>query len=119
MKNINQSKETNVTKVFDDVFNKYDLMNDIMSFGAHRIWKNKLLDWMNPGKNDHVIDIASGTGDIAKAFLRRTNFTGIVKCVEPNKNMLGIGKKKLEKFKNVEWFRSSAEKLPFKDENVF
>ena len=71
---------------------------------------------MNPSKNDHVIDIASGTGDIAKAFLRRTNFTGIVKCVEPNKNMLGIGKKKLERFKNVEWFCSSAEKLPFKDE---
>ena len=116
MKNINQSKEANVTKVFDDVFNKYDLMNDIMSFGAHRIWKNKLIDWMNPGKNDHVIDIASGTGDIAKAFLRRTNFTGTVKCVEPNKNMLGIGKKKLERFKNVEWFCSSAEKLPFKDE---
>ena len=98
MKNINQSKETNVTKVFDDVFNKYDLMNDIMSFGAHRIWKNKLIDWMNPGKNDHAIDIASGTGDIAKAFLKRTNFTGIVKCVEPNKNMLEIGgEKKIRK----------------------
>ena len=116
MKNINQSKEINVTKVFDDVFNKYDLMNDIMSFGAHRIWKNKLIDWMNPSKNDHVIDIASGTGDVAKAFLKRTNFNGIVKCVEPNKNMLGVGKKKLEKFKNVKWFCSSAEKLPFKDE---
>ena len=116
MKNINQLKEAKVTKVFDDVSHKYDLMNDIMSFGAHRIWKNKLIDWMNPSKNDHVIDIASGTGDIAKAFLRRTNFTGTVKCVEPNKNMLGIGKKKLERFKNVEWFCSSAEKLPFKDE---
>ena len=116
MKNINQSKEANVTKVFDDVFNKYDLMNDIMSFGAHRVWKNKLIDWMNPNKNDHAIDIASGTGDVAKAFLKRTNFNGIVKCVEPNKNMLELGKKKLEKFKNVKWFCSSAEKLPFKDE---
>ena len=116
MKNINQSKEANVTKVFDDVFNKYDLMNDIMSFGAHRVWKNKLIDWMNPSKNDHAIDIASGTGDVAKAFLKRTDFNGIVKCVEPNKNMLEVGKKKLEKFKNVKWFCSSAEKLPFKDE---
>ena len=116
MKNINQSKEVNVTKVFDDVFNKYDLMNDIMSFGAHRVWKNKLIDWMNPSKNDHAIDIASGTGDVAKAFLKRTDFNGIVKCVEPNKNMLEVGKKKLEKFKNVKWFCSSAEKLPFKDE---
>ena len=67
MKNINQSKEEIVSKVFDDVSNKYDLMNDLMSFGAHRVWKNKLIDWMNPGKNDHAIDIASGTGDIAKA----------------------------------------------------
>ena len=116
MKNINQSKGANVTKVFDDVFNKYDLMNDIMSFGAHRVWKNKLIDWMNPSKNDHAIDIASGTGDVAKAFLKRTDFNGIVKCVEPNKNMLEVGKKKLEKFKNVKWFCSSAEKLPFKDE---
>ena len=116
MKNINQSKDTNVTKVFDDVFNKYDLMNDIMSFGAHRVWKNKLIDWMNPSKNDHAIDIASGTGDVAKAFLKRTDFNGIVKCIEPNKNMLKIGKKKLEKFENVKWFCSSAEKLPFKDE---
>ena len=72
MKNINQSKEANVTKVFDDVFNKYDLMNDIMSFGAHRVWKNKLIDWMNPGKNDHIIDIASGTGDVAVSYTHLT-----------------------------------------------
>ena len=92
MKNIYQSKQINVTKVFDEVFNKYDLMNDLMSLGAHRIWKDKLLDWMNPGKNDHMIDVASGTGDIARAFLKRTKFSGTVKCVEPNTNMLDKGK---------------------------
>ena len=48
MKNINLSKKNNVTKVFNEVFNKYDLMNDMMSLGAHRIWKSKLLDWMKP-----------------------------------------------------------------------
>ena len=116
MKNINQSKKPNVTKVFDEVFSKYDLMNDLMSFGAHRIWKNKLIDWMNPGKSDHMVDVASGTGDIAKAFLKRTKLSGMVKCVEPNKNMLEIGKKKLKKFNNVKWYNSSAEKLPFKNE---
>ena len=116
MKNINQLKKTNVTKVFDEVFNKYDVMNDLMSLGAHRIWKNKLIDWMNPGKNDHMVDIASGTGDIAKAFLKRTKFSGTVKCVEPNKNMLEIGEKKLKKFNKVKWYNSSAEKLPFKND---
>ena len=116
MKNINQLKKSNVTKVFDEVFNKYDVMNDLMSLGAHRIWKNKLIDWMNPGKNDHMIDIASGTGDIAKAFLKRTKLSGTVKCVEPNKNMLEIGEKKLKKFNKVKWYNSSAEKLPFKND---
>ena len=89
-------------------------MNDLMSFGAHRLWKNKLIDWMNPSKNDHLIDVASGTGDIAKAFLKRTNFSGKVKsCVEPNKNMLKNREKKIKKFKNVKWYCSSSRKITF------
>ena len=116
MKNINQSKKEYVTKVFNQVFNKYDLMNDLMSFGAHRVWKSKLIDWMGPRQNHHLVDVASGTGDIAKAFLKETNFSGKVSCVEPNKNMLRAGEKKLRNFNNVEWFCSQAERLPFKDE---
>ena len=116
MKNINQSKKEYVTKVFNQVFNKYDLMNDVMSFGAHRIWKRKLMDWMSPRKSHHLVDVASGTGDVAKAFLKDTNFSGKVSCVEPNKNMLQVGKRKLKNFNNVEWYCSHAEKLPFKDE---
>ena len=116
MKNINQSKKKRVEKVFSEVFNKYDLMNDLMSFGAHRIWKNRLIDWMNPKKNDHLVDIASGTGDIARAFLNKTNFSGTVTCVEPNKSMLDAGKKKLKTSNNVKWYCCPAEKLPFKNE---
>mgnify|MGYP001463243666 CR=1 FL=1 len=116
MKNINQSKKEYVTKVFNQVFNKYDLMNDVMSFGAHRIRKRKLMDWMSPRKNHHLVDVASGTGDVAKAFLKDTNFSGKVSCVEPNKNMLQVGKRKLKNFNNVEWYCSHAEKLPFKNE---
>ena len=116
MKNINQSKKEYVTKVFNQVFNKYDLMNDVMSFGAHRIWKRKLMDWMSPRMSHHLVDVASGTGDVAKAFLKDTNFSGKVSCVEPNKNMLQVGKRKLKNFNNVEWYCSHAEKLPFKDE---
>ena len=103
MKNINQSKKKHVEKVFDEVFNKYDLMNDLMSFGAHRVWKDRLMDWMNPKKDDHLVDMASGTGDVAKAFLNKTNFLGKVTCVEPNKFMLSAGKKKLKSSEKMKY----------------
>ena len=76
MKNIKQSEIDLVAKVFSSVSNKYDLMNDIMSLGVHRIWKKNMIDWMSPQKGDHLIDVASGTGDIAKSFLERTVFEG-------------------------------------------
>ncbi len=116
MTNINQSKIKKATKVFNAVFNKYDVMNDIMSFGIHRLWKKRLIDWMNPMKGDYLIDIASGTGDVAKAFMKRTNFLGKVACVEPNKLMMDEGKRKLKNLENINWTCSFAEKLPFKNE---
>ena len=116
MTNINQSKFEKARKVFNEVFNKYDVMNDIMSFGIHRVWKERLIDWMNPKKNDYLIDLASGTGDIAKAFLKRTKNNGKVVCIEPNKLMLEEGKKKLKNYKNVNWILGQAEKLPVKSD---
>tara|TARA_B100000945_G_scaffold43655_1_gene29772 strand:+ start:208 stop:912 length:705 start_codon:yes stop_codon:yes gene_type:complete len=116
MKNIKQSKKKHVEKVFSEVFDKYDLMNDLMSFGAHRLWKGRLMDWMNPKNGDHLLDIASGTGDIAKSFLNKTKYKGKVTCVEPNKSMLAAGKKKLKNLQKIKWYCCSAEKLPFKDE---
>ena len=67
-----QNKEGLVKKVFDNVYDKYDLMNDFMSLGIHRIWKKDLIRWMNPSKNKTLIDVACGTGDIAKLFLNYT-----------------------------------------------
>ncbi len=116
MTNINQSKFEKARKVFNEVFNKYDVMNDIMSFGIHRVWKERLIDWMNPKKNDYLIDLASGTGDIAKAFLKRTKNNGKVVCIEPNKLMLEEGKKKLKNYKNINWILGQAEKLPVKSD---
>tara|TARA_B100000700_G_C14799304_1_gene739757 strand:+ start:30 stop:734 length:705 start_codon:yes stop_codon:yes gene_type:complete len=116
MTNINQAKFEKARKVFDNVFNKYDLMNDLMSFGIHRLWKERLVDWMRPKKTDRLIDMASGTGDIAKIFLKRTNKLGKVTCVDSNKLMLAEGKKKLKDYKNIDWVNSPAEKLPFKNE---
>ena len=118
MKNTIQDKEKLVNSVFSEVYNKYDLMNDIMSLGIHRIWKDKFIDWMNPQPNTKLIDVASGTGDIANLFLTRLNGKGEVVCVEPNKEMLEEGKIKLKKNNSIKWINSSAENLPVKD-NTF
>ena len=83
MKNINQSKNKRVDEVFNTVSNKYDLMNDLMSLGIHRVWKKRLVNWMNPKKGDRLIDVASGTGDIAKIFSERNQNLGKISCVEP------------------------------------
>ena len=117
MKNIKQSEIDLVAKVFSDVFDKYDLMNDIMSLGVHRIWKKNMIDWMNPQKGSCLIDVGSGTGDIAKSFLERIKFQGKVTCVEPNELMLKTGKKKLKNLNEIEWIAADAEKLPLKTEN--
>ena len=116
MKNIKHSKTEQVRRVFDQAFGKYDLMNDLMSLGVHRIWKSRLIDWMNPKEGDRLIDMASGTGDLAKSFLKRIQFQGEVTCVESNKKMLNLGEKKLKNFKEVKWLNSMAEKLPLKSE---
>ena len=71
-------------------------MNDIMSIGSHRMWKNKFLDWMNPQPNNSLVDVASGTGDIAKLFSKKIKNSGSISCVEPNNEMYSAGKKKLK-----------------------
>ena len=115
MKNTIQDKTKLVNSVFSKVNKKYDLMNDIMSLGIHRIWKNKFLDWMNPQQGNNLIDVASGTGDIAKMYSKVVDNSSEIHCVEPNNKMYNIGKINLEKYKNIKWFKAKAEKLPFKD----
>ena len=115
MKSTIQDKAKLVNSVFSEVYNKYDLMNDVMSLGIHRIWKNKLVDWMNPSNDSTLIDVASGTGDIAKIFSLKNKNLSSVTCVEPNEDMLKNGQKKLSNFKNIKWIKSSAETLPVKD----
>ena len=106
-----------VQKVFSDVAKNYDLMNDILSFGTHRIWKKKLVEIVNPGKNEKIIDIGSGTGDIAKNILK-TKFEGELHLLDLNKKMLKISKSSLTKNKKIFFHHGDAEKLKFKD-NVF
>ena len=115
MKSTIQDKTKLVNSVFSKVYKKYDLMNDIMSFGIHRIWKEKFIEWMNPNSSAKLIDVASGTGDIAKLFSKKNNNTPEITCVEPNNEMFEEGRKKLKKLKNINWIKAPAEKLPIQD----
>ena len=113
-----QNKKGLVQNVFDQVYDQYDLMNDLMSLGTHRLWKSTMLNLMNPSKNQKLIDVACGTGDIAKLFLNRVNKFSEITCVDPNKGMIDKGKVKLKYYKNLKWIIASAEKLPLQD-NLF
>ena len=113
-----QNKKGLVQNVFDQVYDKYDLMNDFMSLGVHRLWKKSLLNMMNPSSNQNLIDVACGTGDIAKLFVKHVNKLSRISCIDPNKGMISKGKEKLSKFKNINWIISPAEKIPLSD-NLF
>jgi len=110
-----QNKKGLVQDVFNNVYNKYDLMNDFMSLGVHRIWKRDLMNWMNPSRNKTLIDVACGTGDLGRLFLDLTDKDGEIFCVDPNKGMIGEGKNKLIHYKNINWLIAPAEKLPVKN----
>ena len=116
MNNYNQEKFKLVNSVFDRVYKKYDLMNDIMSFGVHRIWKKNLVSWMNPQQGNKIIDVASGTGDLAKIISQKNNNQNSIFCIEPNQGMFDTGEKKLRYLKNIKWHLCPAEKLPFEDD---
>ena len=113
-----QNKKGLVKGVFDQVYSKYDLMNDFMSLGIHRFWKKSLINMMNPSLDKKLIDVACGTGDIGKLFLDSTNKNKKITCVDPNKGMINEGKQKLSKYKNIQWIISPAEKIPF-SKNTF
>ena len=110
-----QNKKGLVENVFNKVYDKYDLMNDLMSLGIHRLWKKDFVHYLNPQKNTSLIDVASGTGDIAKLYLENINYKGSVCCVDENQEMLNLNKIKLKKNSNVQWFCNRAEKLPFEN----
>ncbi len=116
MKTYQYNNERLVAKVFEDVFTKYDLMNDLMSFGVHRLWKKNFIHWLNPQKNTKLIDVASGTGDIAKLYLDKIDYKGEVYCLDENKGMLELSKKKFSKKSNIRWFCGNAQKLKFKSD---
>ena len=114
MKQYLQNKKGLVQNVFNNVYDKYDLMNDFMSFGIHRFWKKDLIMMMSPNINKKLIDVACGTGDIGKLFLEVVKNKGQVFNVDPNKKMIEQGKKRIGFLKNMTWKLGKAEKLGFK-----
>ena len=109
-----QNRKGLVEKVFDKVYDRYDLMNDFMSLGVHRLWKKTLLNMMNLSVNKKIIDVACGTGDLAKLFLEHSSKPSQVTCVDPNRGMIKKAKEKLHNYNNLNFIIAPAEKLPLK-----
>ncbi len=107
-----QNKKGLVENVFNQVYDRYDLMNDFMSLGIHRLWKKNLLNMMNPSPNHKLVDVACGTGDIAKLYLKHVNKDSQITCIDPNRGMIKKCKEKLNKSKNLNWIIAPAENLP-------
>ncbi|XP_050315046.1 2-methoxy-6-polyprenyl-1,4-benzoquinol methylase, mitochondrial-like [Anthonomus grandis grandis] len=116
-------KQEKVDKVFEDVAKDYDIMNDAMSLGIHRIWKDYFMCQLGPTKNTKLLDVAGGTGDIAFRFLNYVNKYKIEGChvtvTDINPRMLQVGKKRSQELKHnpdlISWQEGNAEELPFKD----
>jgi len=100
-----------VQKVFSDVAFNYDLMNDVMSFGAHRLWKRIFVDIVNPSYGNKIIDVGSGSGDLVLE-IQKKNFNTKIDIVDLNKAMLDEGKKRIKKG-NVRFYKQNAEDLKF------
>ena len=117
---LKELKSEMVGEVFTNVAKKYDLMNDVMSLGIHRIWKTALIDWLSPKNGQELLDVAGGTGDIAFRLLKRAPKSRVT-VLDMTEKMLVEGKRRAEahKFKeNIDWICADAMKLPFK-ENSF
>lgn len=107
-----------VAGVFHSVAAKYDLMNDLMSFGIHRLWKRFTIDCSGVRSGQRVLDLAGGTGDLAAKFSRLVGETGQVVLADINDSMLKIGRSKLQDngiVGNVSYVQANAESLPFPD----
>ncbi len=117
-----------VNNVFQSVADKYDLMNDLMSGGLHRLWKQALVNRINPQTGMHLLDVAGGTGDVTLRLLDDLNRSDqnfgkdiTITICEPNESMLKIARKKTVDngyVKGIEFLNAPAEKLPLEDFSI-
>ncbi|CAI0896207.1 bifunctional demethylmenaquinone methyltransferase/2-methoxy-6-polyprenyl-1,4-benzoquinol methylase UbiE [Serratia ficaria] len=111
-------KQAMVADVFHSVAAKYDVMNDLMSFGIHRIWKRFTIDCSGVRRGQRVLDLAGGTGDLAAKFSRMVGEQGQVVLADINDSMLKMGREKLRDrgiVGNINYVQANAEALPFPD----
>ncbi|OCJ32537.1 bifunctional demethylmenaquinone methyltransferase/2-methoxy-6-polyprenyl-1,4-benzoquinol methylase UbiE [Serratia sp. 14-2641] len=111
-------KQAMVANVFHSVAAKYDVMNDLMSFGIHRIWKRFTIDCSGVRRGQRVLDLAGGTGDLAAKFSRMVGEQGQVVLADINDSMLKMGREKLRDHGivgNISYVQANAEALPFPD----
>ena len=113
-----EKKEELVASVFHSVAAKYDLMNDLMSFGVHRLWKRFAMDCSGIRPGQKVLDLAGGTGDLTAKFSRLVGESGEVVLADINDSMLKVGREKLRNqglVGNIRYVQANAEALPFPD----
>lgn len=113
-------KQPLVNEVFHKVARRYDLMNDLMSAGLHRLWKDGMVAWLNPPKRPgwKVLDVAGGTGDVAFRIVEASDRQAHATVLDINGSMLAVGRDRAEKrnlLENVDFVEANAEELPFAD----
>jgi demethylmenaquinone methyltransferase/2-methoxy-6-polyprenyl-1,4-benzoquinol methylase len=113
-------KQPLVNDVFHKVAKRYDIMNDLMSAGMHRIWKDAMVAWLNPPKRHgwRVLDVAGGTGDVAFKIVEASHRHAHATVLDINGSMLGVGRDRAEKKglgANSDFVEANAEELPFED----
>lgn len=121
-----EEKTKKVYEVFHNVASKYDVMNDAMSLGIHRVWKDVFVERLGPTNGIDLLDVAGGTGDISFRVLKYLKnskipcLPGRITVCDINKSMLQVGEERALKagYFDVEWVEGNAEKLPFED-NVY
>jgi demethylmenaquinone methyltransferase/2-methoxy-6-polyprenyl-1,4-benzoquinol methylase len=116
-----EEKQAMVADVFHSVAAKYDVMNDLMSFGVHRLWKRFTIDMSGVRPGNKVLDLAGGTGDLTKKFSKIVGPTGKVVLADINSSMLEVGRERLTNqgyVGNIEYVQANAQYLPFAD-NTF
>lgn len=110
-------KAGRVRGVFSSVASKYDIMNDVMSVGIHRLWKDAMMDWLAPRGGQQLLDVAGGTGDISFRFLKRAGY-GQATVLDLTESMLVEGRKRAEAeamADQLDWVTGDAMALPFAD----
>ncbi len=112
---VNSKQKTKlVQNVFSSVAPSYDIMNDLMSLGMHRLWKKRFVETVDLKENEIILDVGSGSGDIASEILKE-NLPISLYLLDLNEEMLLEGRKRLKKEKNIKYFIGNAEKLNFEN----